>query len=706
MISPAAILDFYEQHNFRLVFWAQIGDTKGPTGKEAKGWTERAYPRSEYRDGMRVGIMCGAETTPGKYLHDVDIDWEPGGKIAQALLLKTDLIYGRATKKVSHCWYTTTEALTSFRYEDPTDKTCLIELRGTKLDGTLGNQTMAPPSVWSKEQQKEALEFVRMQTPAHVDVPSVLKQSVCLSAIAMLLAKHFGKQGFGHEMRLAWAGFLLRAGLSVDECNSMGAAIMLYTGNSDKTDIRLAIDTTHKRLESKDKKVKGGPALAKAMGEHGRAIIKRINEWLGRDSDFIRNSEGIIIKDHQENIVRAMQLLNVELSYNAFSDKILVNRTQPLEDRQLNELWFRVDEEFRFRPPFEFFEKCIKRIGWQNEYHPVREYLQTLQWDGTPRLQNWLVQAAGARDSEYVRTVSVIILIAAVRRVRHPGCKYDEMLVLESQQGLQKSSALRALCPQPDWFSDDFELNVSSQRLIESTLGKWIIEASELSGMHKSQVELLKSTLSRQIDGPARMAYARLPIERPRQFILVGTTNDRNYLADSTGARRFWPVEVQRFDVQWMLDNRDQLWAEAAKREADGESNRLPEHLWEAAGEEQEKRRQVDPWESHLRAALLKADELHDYRDGKTRVAASYLWNVLSMDTERQSRRDQMRVSEIMQRLGFTRTKVRPHGETVQVGYVSNDANWVKHAHDEDENVDEVAALRDSSEHTEDDAPF
>lgn len=698
MIAPQEILDFYFKHNFRLVFWPHIGDAKGP---RETGWTERTYKRDDYRDGMRVGIMCGHELSEGRYLHDVDIDWAAGASIALALLPATDFMFGRASKKISHCWYTTSEPLKSFKYEDPTDKSCLIELRGTKLDGTLGNQTMAPPSIWSFDTAREPLAFVRFQLPTHIDLPSVVKQKTCLSAIGMLLGKHFGKKGFGHEIRLAWAGFLLRAGLTIEECVTLGNAIMTYTGNADKTDIKLAVESTAKRLADKDKKVKGGPALAKMIGEHGRVIVKRINEWLGRDSDFIRDSDGIILKDHQENTVRALALLNVELNYNEFSDKLLLNRTQPLEDRQLNELWFRIDEEFRFRPTPAYFEKVIKRIAWNNSFHPVREYFATLQWDNVPRIDNWLIESAGAASTDYVRAVSAIVLIAAVRRIKDPGCKYDEMLVLESSQGLQKSSALRALCPNPEWFTDDFQLNVGAQRMIESTVGKWIIEVPELSGMRISLVESLKANLSRQVDGPARMAYAHLPIERKRQHIQVGTTNGKSYLADPTGARRFWPIEVSKFDVAWILAQRDQLWAEAVLREASGESHRLPEHLWAAAGEQQEQRREIDPWEGLIRHALLSNHDANSYEDGYTRVVATFLWDSIGVLPDRRSRRDQMRLSDIMQRLGFTRTRVRPVGEQVQVGYMSLQRDWAQLAEAEDPDAPSVVATAQQAKHDE-----
>jgi predicted P-loop ATPase len=702
VLTPAEILDFYFANNFRLVYWPQIGDTKGP---HVTGWTEKIYTREEYRDGSRVGIMCGHEISPGKFLHDVDIDWSAGSAIAQAILPTTDFMYGRASKKISHCWYTLPDALPSFKYEDPTDKGTLIELRGTRNDGVLGNQSMAPPSMWSKDGAKEQLAFVRMRMPTHVETDAI-KRAVLLSAIAMLLAKHFGKQGYGHESRLAWAGFLLRAGVTPDECVMMGNAIMSYTGNNDKQDIRLVIDTTHKRLQQKDKKVKGGPALAKMMGEHGKAIIKAINGWLGRDSDFLRDSDGRIIKDHQENIARALSMLNIDLSYNEFSDKLLVNKTQALEDRQLNEMWFQIDDEYRFRPPADFFEKVIKRLCWQNSFHPVRDYFATLTWDSTPRIAEWLIRAGGAEDSEYTRTVSSIVLIAAVRRIKHPGCKYDEMLVLESKQGFEKSSALKALCPVPDWFTDDIQLNVTAQRMIETTLGKWIVEVAELSGMRQSLNEMLKANLSRQVDGPARMAYAHLPIERPRQFIFIGTTNSDNYLADPTGARRFWPIKVSRFDLNWIAQHRDQLWAEAVALEAAGASNRLPEHLWEIAGEHQEQRRELDPWENRIKNGLLLNDDLHSYPDGFTRVATSFLWDVVAVLSDRQSRREQMRISEIMQRLGFVRTRVRPHGEAVQVGYVSNVKNWPAKIRQHDDSADLITPHASKPAGEPDDEPY
>ena len=252
------------------------------------------------------------------------------------------------------------------------------------------------------------------------------------------------------------------------------------------------------------------------------------------------------------------------------------------------------------------------------------------------------------------------MLTAAVRRVLHPGCKFDEMLVLESgAQGMFKSSALQALCPDPEWFSDDLPLNVPSKEIIERTLGKWIIEASDLSGMRASQVEHLKGMLSRQVDGPVRMAYARLPVEEPRQFIIIGTTNSYTYLNDQTGNRRFWPVRVEAFDLPWITRHRDQVWAEAAHREAADVSIRLDPALYADAAEQQAARTTDHPWTDTLRTAYAE-------RDAGVRITPEDIWVELTVPLERRNAAGARIVAGIMQALGYRRITVREGCGTVR----------------------------------------
>jgi predicted P-loop ATPase len=163
------------------------------------------------------------------------------------------------------------------------------------------------------------------------------------------------------------------------------------------------------------------------------------------------------------------------------------------------------------------------------------------------------------------------------------------------------------------------------------------------------------------------MAYAHFPVERPRHFILIGTTNSPLYMNDQTGGRRFWPMRVGRFNIDWIQKHRDQLWAEACVREKAGESIRLHETLWPEASLQQEKRREMDPWESPLRSLLLAAPV---GSDNKRRVSAEGIWNGLNIPLERRDRPGSLRISEILHRLGFKRTTVRVDN-VVQTGYIT-----------------------------------
>ncbi len=661
-MTSQEVVQSYLAKGLKLVFWPGAGDLKGP--REA-GWLEKAKAGgyTSYSDGDRVGIMHGVEMSPGRYVVDVDVDWGPGIDIATALLPKTEFIWGRTSKRVSHCLYTCPDVIPMYAYKDVgKDGKTLIEFRADV------HQAMAPPSNWSKDGKVEQLRFVADRELTFIDDATRLKQRVCLAAIGMLLAIHFGRNGFGHEPRLAWCGFLMRLGIDDADLEAMGLAISRHCNNTEVNDIPLVIKSTRQSLAKDGKRVKGGRALAELLGDAGKAVVARVNEWIGRDSDFIRNKDGLIIAKNAVNVRRAVELLGHELSYDQFSEKMMIDG-RAFEDPQWKALYLDIEAEFHFQPPPDYFRLVVEDAAFRNGYHPVKLYLASLRWDGVDRLDGWLIHAGGVEDTPYARAVSSIMLVAAVRRIHQPGAKYDEMVIWESPaQGTDKSSAAQALCVNSEWFSDDLPLNLRSQQMIEATLGKWIIEASDLAGKRKTEIEQLKAMLSRQVDGPARMAYAHFPVERRRQFIIIGTTNSSAYLTDPTGARRFWPLAItKRFDVAWIAANRDQLWAEAAVREAAGESIRLPEALWPAAGEHQEARREIDPWEQIIRTMLL-ALEPSFY--GHRRIVTEDLWNALSIPIERRDRGFQLRLSDIMQRLGFKRTRIRPVGGEVQVGYV------------------------------------
>jgi hypothetical protein len=193
--------------------------------------------------------------------------------------------------------------------------------------------------------------------------------------------------------------------------------------------------------------------------------------------DYRRTGKKIIAND-QSNIRRALANLRVTVSHDTFADRLLIEGPdgEPrrfLGDAEMAELWLTVDQECGFRPTKDFFFDVVIDTARANAFHPVRDYLDALHWDGVARLDQWLVTYAGADDSEYVRTVGRLVLIAAVRRAREPGVKFDEMMVLESAQGTEKSSALEALAVNPDWFSDSLPLNADDKKVIETLAGRW-----------------------------------------------------------------------------------------------------------------------------------------------------------------------------------------------------------------------------------------
>ena len=376
------------------------------------------------------------------------------------------------------------------------------------------------------------------------------------------------------------------------------------------------------------------------------------------DTGFDYDDKDKIIQS-QKNIRLAIDLLGVKLSYDEFSLRETIEGPddEPLRtfnDKELVRLYLAIDEEFYFRPAKGYFEDVVLNECYANKYHPVRQYLDSVKHDGKPRVDTWLIDYGGAPDTPYVRAVGALILIAAVRRVRQPGCKFDEMLVLESPEGKDKSTALATLAVREEWFSDSLPMDADDKQVIEIMSGKWIIEAPELKGMRGKTEEHVKAFLSRRVDR-ARMSYDRLVTEAPRQCVVLSTTNKKGYLSGSTGNRRVWPVPVDAFDVKRLTADRDRLWAEAAAREAKGESIRLDPSLYGAAAQEQQERNVGDPWDE------LFAEHLGGDRIGRIRSAD--LWEMVNIPVDRRTQGHNLRLSDIMQGLGWARKKLRFGGK-------------------------------------------
>ncbi len=636
---------------FQLVCYAE--KSKGPSGPDGIGWPRKTVTTVEgYVDRRNWGALLGVEIAPGRFLHAVDFDWVLGIPLGARLLPSTACGTSRPSKLVSQALYTTDRPLVTRQFKD-VDGAMLVELRGTKADGSLGCQSMIAgihPGGEEVELRDGALRH---------GTGDVVERRAALYAVACLLLKHLGHRGLLHEQRLEVAGLLLAGGATQDEAIDVLEAVAEASSN-DVRDVRATVLSTA-ALRERGQPRRGGRALAKAIGDDGPKIVARIREWLGAGDDFRRTEKGVVTAD-QQNVRLALEKLGVRAECDRFSNKVFVTAPPAprsvWSDELLVKTRLRIDREFHFLPTKDLVDDIVRDLGWDHERHPVREYLDGLTWDTTPRLDAWLASYGGAPDSAYTRAVGALVLIAAVRRVRQPGCKFDELLVLESGQGTNKSTALRVLCRDEGWFSDDLPLGARSKEVIESTQGKWLIEAAELVGGR--DVDKLKAFLSRQVDGPVRLAYGRVSTEVTRQFTVIGTTNKLQYLKDATGARRFWPVRIQRFDLGTLRRDRDQLWAEAAHREAAGDSIRLDPTLWDAAADEQERRRDEDPWERVIDELVetIEGEEIEG--DDPNVVPVSMIWGRLG-GVEYHDRSSSARVAVIMQRRGYTdKRKRRP----------------------------------------------
>ena len=333
----------------------------------------------------------------------------------------------------------------------------------------------------------------------------------------------------------------------------------------------------------------------------------------------------------------------------------------------------------------DFTEKHVRdavaTMAIANPYNPVTDMLAEAQanWDGVERLDRMAVDYFGCPDTPLNRACVAKTMIAAVARARNPGIKFDTILVLESPEGWNKSSAWAILAGEGN-FSDERIIGRDSREVVEQLAGIWIHENAELAGMKKAEVEAVKAYASRAVDR-ARPAYGHFLVEQPRHSIEIGTTNSDRYLQSQTGNRRFWPIRMERrIDLAALKAARLQLWGEAATRQAAGESLVLDEALWGAAAIEQEARRVAHPWEAVL-ARMSVIPETIGYSAGaglfvihrvgdEDRVASADIFTkVLEIPGGQMNRGHSMAVSEIMRLLGWEQKLIRIGGIPLR-GYV------------------------------------
>lgn len=323
---------------------------------------------------------------------------------------------------------------------------------------------------------------------------------------------------------------------------------------SDNVAMILANDVRFKGLFGQNRFVEDAcivrePVLFQAKSEKRQAQMRQLDSWIFQLSP-VEKREGKPLEDAHYHEIR----LVMESPISRGGHRIKVS------DRDLH--------------------AAISALANRNPYHPVQQYLSSLQWDGKSRLDYLFVDYLGCPEDEYHIQTARLFMIAAVARVFQPGHKFDFVPILEGPQGIRKSSFIHRLARH--WF---VELNADCfddpKKAVELLLGQWIAEIPELHGFTRADIAAVKAFFSKN-EEKVREAYGRKAKKYQRQSVYMGTTNDREYLRDPTGNRRFWPIQVlvDLIDTDKLDRNMSQLWAEAYERyrelAADYPPGRLP----------------------------------------------------------------------------------------------------------------------------------
>lgn len=589
-----------------------------------KGWQKAVETvtddnlEQQWANGENVGVILDPPIV------DIDLDCQEAVDVASYFLPETPFKFGRLNN-YTHWVYEAQEAESDTfidaierqkrRDGDDAAKDMIVEVRHQN------GYSMFPPSVHPDGHQ---LKFAPNPGWPEAIIFKDLYRRVEVLAATALMVRYWPGPGARNEATLALCGGLVRAEredrIDARAVDQVVKAIVECGGNSDPVSDFKAVERTRATFSKIDagndkKKVKGWASLEKILGANGQYIIKQFREWLriapkarkkaaspllGVDfadkivwdldkngnripakiaknvTTILSNDSNYFVDDgeDEDDISKKGRIIY----FDEFRRSKMIAQPLPWDEernwhKDYPRQWVDVDtidmqayigSQWGFVVGKEAVADGVESLAAQRYQHEIRDYLTNLVWDKTPRLLNMGTRYFTCSPSDYISLVFKMWMIGSVARVMDPGCKMETALILEGPQGLGKSTALSILARKHEWFTDN-EIDMHSKAGVETIIGAWIVEISELSSMKRADISTTKEFISRRYD-KFRPPYGRETISVPRMCVFSGTVNPENdgYLKDPTGARRFWPIQCgDSIDLEALRIDLDQLWAEA-----------------------------------------------------------------------------------------------------------------------------------------------
>lgn len=535
----------------------------------------------------------------------------------------------------------------------------------------------------------------------------------------LMMACHHATDGDGRQEFIDWS---TGDPAYADDAGRIGARWDSLHRANERGGPSVTVRTLHKFLTD----VGGGDAIprtpaaddfAEVLEEDVSAIVSSYTQKPGSGVMPAIHEGGLqihpktsVAPDNYANALKAVYKSGLGPRFDELKQRVVLMGTLPwgeqygriLDDKVLLMARTWLMQRFQgndYQPSKDNVFDALTAVAYLYKFNPIIDYLDSLKWDGLPRVASLFDRGFQCGRDEYTEAVSQCFMIGSVARQRDPGCKFDTMPVVKGRQGVLKSSGFRVLFS-TEWFSDAELGDLKHKDAPMNLEGIWVHEFAELAGLRASDMNVLKAFLSRAADR-YRSPYGRSIADHPRRSVFVGTVNEGGYLSDPTGSRRFWPLEVkpgERVDVEWIRANRDQLWAEADTLYKCGESPVLPEHLWALAADRQAQETVEDPWADQIAEMLrLRAELRRDFEaktgiyeveviDGKEvaspcgepprleRLHTQELLAYLKLDGDRQNHAHAQRLRRVMESKGWKYQRSVRVGARIAAGYVFGDA--------------------------------